>query len=159
MLWKTKKFTLWQQIAVLSLCSVIVVSFTAGRIIRSLEKEYLVNQLAVHTKQLLSVVSGATVDAMITEDVDILETVVEQVSRNSETMIEVIIENSEGQILVQWTREHSSQINLMSFSERIVFEEEFFGRMVMKWDLTIPFQLIEHHVRKFVFFYRLPCWR
>ncbi|MCP4401350.1 MAG: HAMP domain-containing protein [bacterium] len=148
MLWETKKFTLWQQIAGLSLCSVILVSFTAGRVIRSLEKEYLTNQLAVHTKQLLSVVSGATVDAMITEDVDILETVVEHVSRNSETMIDVIVENSEGQILVQWTREHSSQANVISFSERIVFEEEFFGRMVMKWDLTTPFQLIEHHVQK-----------
>lgn len=146
--WQAKTFSLWQQIAILSLCAVIVVSFTAGEIIRTFEKEYLVTQLETQTKQLLSVVSGATVDAMITEDVDIMETVTEQVAANSENLIAVIIENKAENILVQWKHENFSEVNLISFSKLIFFEKEFLGRMVMKWDLTKPFKLIENHVHR-----------
>ena len=145
-LFQTEKTPLWVQIAVLSMIFLLLVSYFAGISMRGIARYFLFQQLRQQTKQMLSAVSGSAIEALIIEDVDILETITEQVGSSNKNLVQIAIKNNKWDELASW---HSGRttINLMSLSENIIFEQEKFGLIDMSWDLESNYKRIEDHVK------------
>ena len=93
--------------------------------------------------------AAISVDAMITEDQPLLETIIEQVVGNNPAVHSLAFENEDGAGLARFVRDSAPDpASLLTFSQDIVFEGERFGRLIIEWDVGPAYRKIEAHVEK-----------
>ncbi|MCP3870377.1 MAG: response regulator [Gammaproteobacteria bacterium] len=127
----------------------ILVGALSGELVRTMETNYLKESFEQQSRKTFSILSATSIDAVVSEDQPLLETIVSQSVAFDPEIFSLSIENEVNEILVEWQNtEISADVPLMSFSEDIVFEEESFGRMNISWNVTPLIHEIEMHVQK-----------
>jgi len=126
----------------------IAIALATGAFVRKMETEYLLENLHEQSKRTFNTIASTTIDAVITEDAALLETLVSQVISVEPSVHSFQITNEEGVQLVGWrTAREADQRYLLRFSDDLIFEGETFGHMTMEWDVSNKYLKIEQHVR------------
>ena len=129
--------------------SILLIGLLSGELVRTIETEYLQQNFEQQSHKMFSILSATSIDAVVSEDQPLLETIINQIIINEPEIHSLVIENEEKEPLVQWlSKRDVSSAQLMSFSEDIIFEEESFGRMGIEWDVTNLYAKIDRHVVK-----------
>lgn len=148
-----KRWPLWTQITISLLIALLVVNLITAPIARYMESEFELGQVEEHSRNAFSLLATSVIDAVITEDIPLLETIATRSLKQSSNMTELSIENEENIILVKHERKHNAiEKNLHKFSYIIEHEGEKFGRMNIEWDITHIYKEIDRHVEKIQFF-------
>ena len=140
---------LWVKLTLALLATLALVAFLAGEATRYVVRDDLYAQLRDHNEKAFAMLSATTLEAVISEDIPTLRTIVEESVQLEPDIHSVRIENDEGEPLVTWHRsgrhEHVEQI---SFSKDIVFEDTAFGRFAIDWSAKDLNDQVAQHVAR-----------
>ncbi|MBL4800635.1 MAG: response regulator [Emcibacter sp.] len=141
-------FSLWQQIlCVLCLFGIII---GGGAIYSSslYEEKYAQEQLMRQNKRVLSFISAGSMEAVISEDIPVLETLVSMVMATDPDIIHIRILNENNQVLTEkFTANVGAVANKIKFQNDIEFEGEKFGTIELYWDVVSFFNQINQQTK------------
>jgi len=144
---KFKNWPILAQILPILTAAIVIVGFLSGIFIYDLEREYLLKNLELQSQKTFNLLSAVSIDAVITEDLPLLETMVTQSVKNDPQILSLIIENEEGIVLAEWKNsKKNANISPLEFFQSLVFEGETFGKMTLVWNVEPLYQEIEAHV-------------
>lgn len=152
MLTKLIKFWRWPlaiQVFIGISLSMMTVGIISGELYRVRETDFLRENFYRQSKQTFSMLSSVSIEAMITEDVPVLETIVAKVVEKTPGIYALSIYNEEGRKLVSWKSRvvyQDAENKTLSFEENIVSEGEVFGRIFLAWDTAPNYREINDHV-------------
>ena len=95
---------LWLQIALALLIALLLVNLITASLVRKVMGEFELEQVRQQSHNTFALLAATAIDAVITEDIPLLETVVTQSLELSPDMIALSITNEQGILLVQRTR-------------------------------------------------------
>lgn len=145
---RIRRSPLWLQITAFLLLGTLVASLAGGKFLRDLVKEYLTHSIVEQTKKTFSIVSAVSIEAVVSEDIPVLKSVVQQASEKDPNILAITIETQSGSTLVDWKRENQP-LNLkdtLPLSEDIIVEGQNFGKMKWLLDIGPMINLVEDHV-------------
>ncbi len=138
-----------------------VVSVVAGFVIHSNERAYLYPLLREEKSKIFQLITFATLDDMISEDLPQIETTMRQVIEHDPELIAVRIENETGSTLFAWRRQTPdapipefmpSQLafweqgaRTLSLSRPIELAGETFGHITVSWDVSRSDREVARH--------------
>ncbi len=132
-----KSLSLRNQILLGFGCIALVIAFVSGKVTQELSTNYLMRQLNVQSENTFDVLVGASLEAVITEDAPVLNSIVEQVIRNDTNIASVEIRNETGIILLHWVnRKQDGPVSPLSFTKDVRVEKELFGRIKLVWNVA-----------------------
>ena len=135
------------QILVIMAVAVICVSFLAGETTRHFTSESLTKDLKDHNRRIVSVLSGAALEAVISEDIPLLSSIVEASVGREANIHSVRIENERSNPLVVWERRNPpALLELASYTEEVQFEGILYGRINIGWNVTTLYQRVDSYV-------------
>lgn len=127
---------LWAQITVAFIVVTLIVTYASGEFIRQSETKRLLKLTQTQLDQTISAVSAIIIDAVITEDVSVLETVVEQLGNVDNNIYSVKIDNEDGRSLINWhNNQNTYPENMLSFKKTIGYKGEIFGVFKLEWNV------------------------
>ena len=139
-------FSLRRQIIVALVAAAVVVAFASGVVMKDLETEYLRQTINKQSQATFHVLSAAALEAVITEDQPLLNTIVQQVVGEEGDILSINIRNERGQTLANWkNRKIPDTTDTLSFSKQIAFEGEVFGQIDIAWNFMNTREEIERH--------------
>ncbi len=125
----------------------VVIAFASGELFRQFETGYQMDRLYKQSESTFDVLSGAAIEAVITEDGPVLQSIVEEMVRSDRNVAAVIIENESRTKLAHWTnQEIAESVSPLSFTKLLVLEGETFGRITVEWDIAPLQREISQHV-------------
>jgi len=146
---KIRHWPLWLQTGVTLGITAVLFSFVAGEVVRKIETGYLLKQLDEQTNRTVSLISAVSVDAVISQDRPLLDTIVTQAVSKDPSIFALEIKNEAGTSLIYWRNEEKQEAKKqLSFNKNIVYEGEIFGSMEISLDITRASQEIDNHVQK-----------
>lgn len=127
--------------------AVFIVGFWAGEFVRRIETRNMIHEIEqrhINTTNLLSAIS---IDAVITEDGPLLETIASQAGMNISDIHALTIKNENLEILTKWVNPNHPLIdNISTFSSDITFEGEKFGQIEIDWNIQANKENVAEHV-------------
>jgi PAS domain S-box-containing protein len=139
-------WSLGRQIALVLGLAIVTVSLLSGELVRYFEKRYLEENLTAQTRRVFASLSVATLDAVISRDRPVLETIVKETVKYDEDVVSFDLRDPRGQLLANWSRAAPTS-EVRSFSTSIDHEGENFGKMTMVWDVSLHLVKIDRHAR------------
>ena len=116
--------------------TVLIMGMVSGELVRDMETTYLEHTLEEQNQRTLSLLSATSLDAVVSEDRPLLETIVAQTVGYEPDIFSVAILNELGEPLVRWQSEQEfDQINVRRFQKDVTFEGESFGSIRIQWDV------------------------
>jgi signal transduction histidine kinase len=138
---------MWGQITLAIGCAMGLIGVLAGEFVRALETKYLMAGLQTQSQRTFALLSAAALDAIIAEDRPVLETIVAQAAHHDPDLVSLIIENEDGMVLAHWQNMTvQTRPSLQSFSTKIAFQGETFGRMTIAWTVAGKQEEIQKHI-------------
>ena len=129
--------TLRLQVIIALGCVAAGVAFVSGELFRSLEKGYLLDQLYEQSEKTFDVLSGTAIEAVITEDGPVLQSIIGEVVRTDDNVVAVVVENETGVKLARWTNTGKvGTVVPLSFTKQLSLEGEVFGRITIEWNIA-----------------------
>jgi signal transduction histidine kinase len=125
----------------------VVVSVTAGVIVRSAEGDYLTSLLSAESQEKFDLLVFATTDDIVSEDIPRLQTTMNEVIGRDRTLASVRITNETGRVLYDWYRqpETNKRPSVVAFSRDVRIKGELFGTFAAAWDMSETEARINHH--------------
>ncbi len=144
----SRRWPLSQLIIVVLAVVTVVSAITVGEVVRRLEGEHLREELQARSQQTVTLLSAVLVDAMITEDRPLIESILGQAAKAVPEIHFVDVLNEDGREIAKWVRAdvHHPEFHV-AMQEDIRFEGERFGTIKIRWDLTAATDQIDGHVR------------
>ena len=143
----SKRLPLSGQVLLALLFAVLVIGFVSGELVRQVETRKLIEDFRLQSNRTSALLSAVSIDAMITEDRPLLETIIHQAAKNSPEIVALSFENENGEILGEWQSVKNVASELItSFSNPLIFEGEKFGLMKISWSRESQKGFIESHV-------------
>ncbi len=140
---------LWLKFSLSLSVALIVVALVAGDLLRSQLQEDYAASLHDTSEEMFLLLTAATLEPVISEDIPQLRTLVNETGRLQPDVHAIRIFNEEGLLLASWTRNNNdATMNLVSFSKEIRFEEELFGSMAIEWSASRLDQQVERQVKR-----------
>lgn len=129
--------------------TVLITGLVSGELVRDMETSYLEHTLEQQNQRTISLLSATSLDAVVSEDRPLLETIVAQTVRYEPSIYSVVILNELDEPLVQWQSEATNdQAQLRQFENDVLFEGESFGAIRIEWNVQDLFKEIDDHVQK-----------
>ncbi|MDH5653470.1 MAG: ATP-binding protein [Gammaproteobacteria bacterium] len=144
---RLRQCPLWVQItiALMIVCTLVVVA--TGEYVRHTEKAYLLKNIDENKTRVMEIIATTALESIITEDIPVLHTVVNQLTAANSDIAELRLENENGLILAGWkSNTIIDPTSIMSYSEKIVFQGEVFGALHIKWNLEQKLRDINQHI-------------
>ncbi len=142
-----KHLPLWSQIALALFGALIVVNYLTASMIRYVESDYLFEQVEMQSRNSFALLAATAIDAVITEDRPLLETIISQTIKKAPDMVGLSVTNESGEVLAKWLRKDvPAQGNIRLYTYPIEYEGELFGDINIKWDIEPIYEEIDHHV-------------
>ena len=139
-------FSLRRQIIIALAGAVFIVAFASGMVVKQLETNYLRQTLNQQSEQTFHVLSAASLEALISEDGPLLQTIINQVVGEEADLLSINISNEKGQSLARWVnRKAPEKVDPVSFSKQISYEGETFGSISIVWNFATMRHEIERH--------------
>ncbi len=144
-----KHLPLWSQVVLALFGALVVVNILTASMIRYIESDYLFEQVEMQSRNSYALLAAAVVDAVITEDRPLLETIVSQSVKQAPNMAGLSIRNESGEMLSHWLRADAPEKeHVRLYTYPIEYEGETFGGIVIKWDIGPGYEEIDRHVSK-----------
>ncbi|MCP3670457.1 MAG: response regulator [Gammaproteobacteria bacterium] len=125
----------------------MVVNFLTASMIRYMESDYLFEQMEMQSRNSFALLAATAIDAVITEDRPLLETIISQTIKKAPDMVGLSVTNESGEVLAKWLRKDvPAQGNIRQYTYPIEYEAEIFGDINIKWDIEPIYEEIDHHV-------------
>ncbi len=139
-------FSLRRQIMIALAGAVFVVAFASGIVVKQLETNYLRQTLNQQSEQTFHVLSAASLEAVISEDGPMLQTIIHQIVGEEADLLSINIANEKDQSLARWVnRKAPEKVEPLSFSKQIKYEGESFGSISIVWNFATMRHEIERH--------------
>ena len=140
---------MWIKLVLALLSALALVAFLAGEATGHTIRDDLYRQLRDHNEKAFAMLSATTLEAVISEDIPTLRTIVEESIQLEPDIHSVRIENEDGRPLVTWHRDegHSHGTHI-SFSKDVRFEDALFGRFSIDWDADSLNEQVSEHVAR-----------
>ena len=144
---------LWAQTTSVLFIICICVVLATGEYVRRNEKQFLADSIATNQLNMFNTISSSAIEAIITEDIATLETIVSEIVKQDNDIFSFSISNEDNKLLLKKTKEnHVDNEFLLSRSEAIKYENEIFGYIDLHWDMTKKYTEIEEHIWKIYLF-------
>ncbi|MCP4272803.1 MAG: diguanylate cyclase [Gammaproteobacteria bacterium] len=138
---------LWIQLLVAMIFAMLIADIATSWSYRWLETEYLEQKITEKNRQVFLLLSAVTIEAIITEDTPMLETILSQATESLPNVQSITINNEDEMKLAQWQNPHLQfSFQTVRFLDNIIFEEEVFGTLEIIWDLTSHRAEIDQHM-------------
>ncbi|MCO6431452.1 MAG: response regulator [Deltaproteobacteria bacterium] len=146
---RIRRSPLWLQITAFLFIAMLVVGIVGGNILKGLVKEYLTESLLEQNRKTFSIASALTIEAVISQDIPLLETVAKQLGEKAPSILAIKIESQSGLTLVEWSREAAkvNSENTLDLKGDINLADQTFGTMQWVIDLGPITKLVDDHVR------------
>ena len=132
--WPLPRLGLLQQISLIFCILGVILGSGLIVTINIYEKQYIKQQLIEQNERVLSFLSAGSLNAVISEDRPVLETLVEQVLTTDPDIIKIILLNEVGKILVERGNLNGQGAEAsISFSHDVVLAGETFGTIELYW--------------------------
>jgi signal transduction histidine kinase/ActR/RegA family two-component response regulator len=139
-------FSLRRQIIAALVGAAIIVAFASGVVMKDLETDYLRQTINQQSQATFHVLSAAALEAVITEDQPLLNTIIQQVVGEEGDILTIDINNERGQTLAKWkNKKIRDTSDTLSFSKQVAFEGEIFGNIDITWNFMNTRAEIERH--------------
>ncbi len=124
--------------------AVIAVGFASGLIAARMEREQLYEELARHNASVLSMLKASLMEPLLSEDVPVIRTVIEQIAGVEPDLCEIVVTDEDGRVLAAWHHpDFARDAEAIRFSGPVVFEGERFGTVSIAWTQDHIASLIE----------------
>jgi two-component system, sensor histidine kinase and response regulator len=135
-----------QVLLALLVIAVLAMLFT-GELVRRKSTDYLNADLERQSQIMLSMLAGASMDAVISADLPVLATVVSEAGRRDADITFVAIYTRDRQEMAHWKRANlPAETNISRYEQAITLEGETFGFIHIDWDISARQQEIDAHV-------------
>lgn len=140
-------WSLSMQIAAVVIVLALGCGIVVGETVRHYESKHLQEELSEQTSDLISLMSRVVIDAVITEDRPLIETIIIQAARDISAIHNIDVFNEEGTNIGDWARKGVVHPEThMSLSKNIEYYGETFGKIKIRWDLSEAIHHIDEHV-------------
>ncbi len=128
----------------------MMVGLMAAEFARNQESASFKRNFNYQTQKLVSMLSATSLDAILSEDRPVLETIIKQLVENDSDVEAVTILNENDEILNSWSKKGSttSVSERIDFSHDVLVEGESFGKIAVSWNVAKQTAEIEAHVKK-----------
>ncbi|MDM8546550.1 ATP-binding protein [Candidatus Venteria ishoeyi] len=127
---------LWRQVSLLFVVVTLIVIFIASFLVRYFVTDYLIEDIEKQTEKISFLLTAASLNAIITQDIPLLETAMEQSSQSDPAILRIKYRNQQGLLIAQWQPPHDAEdISKREFTRPIIVEKEHFGYLYMAWDM------------------------
>ena len=125
------------------------VAYITGEYMRTVQTRTLEDSFQRHSQKTFSMLFATSLDAVLSEDQPVLETIVAQSIELDPEIHALSIVNEYNQVLAAWNskREISDSLKI-PFQQDVVFEGESFGSISIVWDASVQRQTVRDHVNK-----------
>ena len=106
-----KRYPLWVQIFIALIVCLIIVNILTSIVVREIGSGFLFQQVDSQSKHSFSLLAATALDAVISEDQPILNSIANQTLSKSKNIIDIIIRNEKDEILVKKSQNISYSIN------------------------------------------------
>ena len=128
---------------------VLFVGGLSGEAVRVLEEKRLKEELSKQTIQVISLLSGLTLEAIISEDIPIIETAVREAVEIIPSLSSIVVEDESGKNIGRWPNTLiQNTTTQVEYQQDIIFEGEVFGRMKITWLTSGNAKIIENSVKQ-----------
>jgi len=126
-----------------------IVTYGTGSYIRNVQTKALEESFHTNSEKTFSMLFATSLDAVLSEDQPILETIVAQSVGADKEIYSLSIVNEFKQELAGWKSDKELDKNLkMGFQKDVMLEGETFGTIAIVWDVSKQRQSVADHVRK-----------
>jgi len=126
-----------------------IVTYGTGSYIRNVQTKALEESFHTNSEKTFSMLFATSLDAVLSEDQPVLETIVAQSVGADKEIFSLSIVNEFKQELAAWKSDKDIDKNLkMGFQKDVMLEGEKFGTIAIVWDVSEQRQSVADHVRK-----------
>lgn len=145
-----KNWPLQRQIILVLGCTIMAVGIIAGELVREMETRAFEKNFSFQTEKLVAMLSATSVDAIVSEDRPVLDTIIAELIAIDPDVNSIAIHNEYDEPLTTWEKEKSSALGaeLKKYSHEVLLEEESFGNINVVWDVRAHVAEIGEHVKK-----------
>lgn len=151
----SKRLGIWQQLLICLSVVSIFFSFSFGYVLRQVEHGFLLSKIEETNQRTVSLITATSLDAILTEDRPVLESIIVGVAKADKAIIAIRISNENGQPLAEWRNTTSTDKNPIVISEKIVTGDEVYGSLILEWDSQSVEQQAQSHAVKISYLYAL----
>ncbi|MCP4490194.1 MAG: response regulator [Gammaproteobacteria bacterium] len=138
---------LWSQLALAFIAALLAVNLITAIFNRHIISVFALDQTEESINNSFGLLSATAIDAVITEDIPLLETIAAHSLKEIPNIISLSIVNEQGTILVKQSRsEKITTSKIRDYNYDINFEGEKFGAFSIQWNLTPIENKINNHI-------------
>jgi signal transduction histidine kinase/CheY-like chemotaxis protein len=142
-----RHWPLWLQIIIAAGVALLLVNLAVFTLVRHYEQGYLENALGQQHSISFDILLATSLEAVISEDIPLLESVVLQATMHNPDIYSLDIRNEDGLALVSW--QHPETIpaqKVTTQSKSFSLEGEDFGSIAIGWDMSRLHDAIEERL-------------
>ncbi len=136
--------------------AVSVVGYITGELTGEMERRELYRALENRSEKAFAVLSASLLEPLLTEDVAVMRTVVQQIANSESDLHSVVIRNEDNVVLLRWQRQQPEDSGLIRFRRDVIFEGEHFGSIEIAWMDRAISQVVEKRMERVWFATLLP---
>jgi len=126
----------------------VIATYAADFSQRKLVLGYIKSMMQDRHEQTVSLLSAASIEALIVEDGPVLNTIVAQAASSLPHAYSISVWNEDGDLLSKWQKDHPVLDEyLLSFQNDILFDDESFGKLEVAWEFAHQYQEMEQEMR------------
>jgi|GEM_PF-2817315 len=138
---------LWVQLLAALLLTLIAAALIGGYILRKRETKVMEESRRSQSQRIASIIAGTSLDAIISEDRPLLETIVRETGQRDSEINQITILNEERVVLAKWRdTDWQEDDKVFETMEPVIYGGEKFGRIDLTWDLTAANAKIDSNV-------------
>ncbi|MCU7905404.1 MAG: response regulator [Candidatus Thiodiazotropha sp. (ex Epidulcina cf. delphinae)] len=144
-----KRWPLWLQVTFALLAALLAVNLLTASLVRHVVRNFEFKLIEKQSRSSSALLAATTIDAVISEDIPLLDTIAAQSLEQSPNMLEFSIKNERDELLVRRSRPDSAVRDMIrDYRYAMEFEGERFGSISIKWDIEPVQREISRHVAK-----------
>ena len=146
---KLKKYKLQSLLLVSLTLTFATVAYITGEYMRTVQTRTLEDSFQKHSEKTFRMLFATSLDAVLSEDTPVLETIVAQSIELDSDIHGLSIVNEFNQTLAEWQSNTVIPESLqIPFEQDVVFEGESFGSISIVWNASTQRQTVRDHVNK-----------
>jgi len=131
-----KRWPLWLQLVLSLLAALLAVNLLTAPLARHVVSDFEFKHMAAESHSSFALLAAAAIDAVITEDIPLLDTIAAQSLEQAPDMIKLSIKNERDELLVRRVRaKAAADENIRTYRYPIELEGERFGTIHIDWDI------------------------
>jgi len=144
-----KKYKLQSLLFISLTLTFATVAYITGEYMRTVQTTTLEDSFQRNSQKTFSMLFATSLDAVLSEDQPVLETIVAQSIELDEDIHALSIVNEYNQVLAAWQSPKSIPDSLqIPFQQDVIFEGESFGTISIVWNASTQRQTVRDHVNK-----------